>query len=303
MARHPALLARCTALLLWGLPGLAWASLALEGSATDVNCNPGRCEERYAISDPLLTRLAAQISAGQSSAASSGDLATGQLAALAQAAPFLGLPVVDPLGNLAIAQVVLGETVHVQGTVLSPVTGYLVARVLGQLTRGFEPGAFVGNSARGELAIGINDGSGVQQFGDVLGCELDGAACKALSLIDRQFTAPFQITPGQTDIHFDIRLTAIATNGGIADFSHTSFLALALPAGLSFTSDSGVFLSQAVPEPAGASLWLLGLGLLAGAFGRRQPTQASAASHSGAVNTKPSVDSTMDVVASASKLR
>lgn len=178
-----------------------------------------------------------------------------------------------------------------------------MTRVQGQLTRGFEPAGFAGTSARAELAISVDDGLGVQHFEDLLGCQREGDSCQAVTAIDHPFSVPILITPTQTRFQFDIRLTATAHNGGSADFSPTALQWLALPSGLSFSSDSGVFLSQAVPEPALSTLWLFGLALLAALRRRRQPTQVSSASHSGAVSTKPSVDSTMAVVASASKLR
>lgn len=109
-------------LLLWGLAGPASAGLALEGRAVDVNCSPGPCIQTYALDDPLLTAFAVSISAGQSVAGSRGHLATGELAALAQAAPVGPPSGIDPFGNLAIAQVTMAQTVQVQGAVLSPVT-------------------------------------------------------------------------------------------------------------------------------------------------------------------------------------
>jgi hypothetical protein len=55
---------------------------------------------------------------------------------------------------------------------------------------------------------------------------------------------------------------------GSADFAHTAQISLQLPAGFTFTSDSGVFLTQ-VPEPGEDLLLLLSLGLVGvGRFGR-----------------------------------
>jgi hypothetical protein len=58
-------------------------------------------------------------------------------------------------------------------------------------------------------------------------------------------------------------LQLACVSGEICDFSHTAALSFTLPGDLTFTSDSGVLLTQqgaaAVPEPA--SLALIGGGL------------------------------------------
>ena len=62
-----------------------------------------------------------------------------------------------------------------------------------------------------------------------------------------------------------VGLTAQAS-GLTLDLSHTAALALALPQGFTFTSDSGVFLSQVPPEtapvPEPGTWMLLGTGLV-----------------------------------------
>ncbi len=53
-------------------------------------------------------------------------------------------------------------------------------------------------------------------------------------------------------------LSAVVGPSGSAndDYSHTGTLTLTLPQGVSYTSDSGVFLTQAVATPEPSSLWL-----------------------------------------------
>jgi hypothetical protein len=59
------------------------------------------------------------------------------------------------------------------------------------------------------------------------------------------------------------------------DYSHTAALSFTLPQGVSYTSDSGVFLTQtqpsAVPEPSAVWLLLTGVGMVE-AFRRLRPS-------------------------------
>jgi hypothetical protein len=65
----------------------------------------------------------------------------------------------------------------------------------------------------------------------------------------------------------DFSFRAVLTSGYISDgffvFGSTANLSLELPAGVSYTSDSGVLLTQSVtqPVPLPATAWLMGLGL------------------------------------------
>lgn len=88
-------------------------------------------------------------------------------------------------------------------------------------------------------------------------------------------------------------LYAIATGVGNTSFGHTVGLGLELPAGATFTSDSGVFLTKtrepitggvqfgapptgAVPEPATWAMMLVGFGMVAGAARYRRRSTAAA---------------------------
>jgi len=62
------------------------------------------------------------------------------------------------------------------------------------------------------------------------------------------FDGVYALHGASGDITVSGALNVIGANGMSADFSHTALYGLDLPAGVSYTSDSGVFLS-AVPEP------------------------------------------------------
>jgi PEP-CTERM motif len=77
------------------------------------------------------------------------------------------------------------------------------------------------------------------------------------------FLGAITVTNGET-LPFYFLQTMNCNDGAVCDFSNTGQLALTLPAGDSFTSNSGVFLTQsgsAAPEPG--SLVLMGLGIAA----------------------------------------
>ena len=94
---------------------------------------------------------------------------------------------------------------------------------------------------------------------------------------DTRFTGIYAITGAHANIPVDFRLT-IDTDNATLDYTHTGSVGIGAVAGVSYTSDSGVFLtggSGAVPEPAAWALMLAGFGLVgAMARGRRAAVAA-----------------------------
>ena len=75
---------------------------------------------------------------------------------------------------------------------------------------------------------------------------------------------PFSLSNGT--FSFDWRLTVEAAGGASAEFGNTALVYLRLPEGVTFTSESGGFLAEAVPlvpEPSTSLLQLTGFGGLA----------------------------------------
>jgi hypothetical protein len=83
------------------------------------------------------------------------------------------------------------------------------------------------------------------------------------------------VTPGQVLgvlAHLDLRLKSDNNDHSVMNFGHTAQLGIEMPDGWTFTSSSGVFMSQlpaSVPEPAALLMWLAGFGL-AGVLGGRR---------------------------------
>ena len=91
------------------------------------------------------------------------------------------------------------------------------------------------------------------------------------SPLNTRFTGIYAITGATADIPLDFRLGLNVTNLAL-DYTHTGSVTIGHVAGVSFTSDSGVFLtaaSGAVPEPAAWALMMGGFGLV-GAMARRR---------------------------------
>lgn len=63
-------------------------------------------------------------------------------------------------------------------------------------------------------------------------------------------------------INLDLKLNVFC-QGADCDYSHTGLIDLSLPAGVTYTSASGVFLSSSVPEPASWAMTIGGIMLLA----------------------------------------
>ena len=66
------------------------------------------------------------------------------------------------------------------------------------------------------------------------------------------------------------------SNGMTCDFSNTGSISFGLPQGVSFTSDSGVFLTAATPVPATLPLLAGGLGMIGLGIRRKRKVPAAA---------------------------
>jgi hypothetical protein len=234
---------------------------------------------------------------------SSASLATGDLRARA-----LGGPISLVSGNLVVSQTTaaeasFGDTIHIVGAVGAMTEGHFTIHVDGSLTSSpFEalPGAPFGqfaatasasfsfsanNPILGALPGGLVQGnantSGVANSNPALCANATATnLCEIGGNVSFDFILPFDFSDTARTVNFTGALQAIAQAGGAADFSHTASVDIVLPAGLSFTSDSGVFLTQAevTPPPVGvvepASLSLLISGVLPLTLARRRKKAA-----------------------------
>lgn len=93
------------------------------------------------------------------------------------------------------------------------------------------------------------------------------------------YTETYNLIGASSDIRVSLEATLQCQNGYVCDFGDTAKLALFVPTGARFTSDSGVFLAGgrntgSVPEPATWALMIMGMGL-AGSALRRRPALAA----------------------------
>lgn len=86
----------------------------------------------------------------------------------------------------------------------------------------------------------------------------------------------YNIQGASAVVGVELTLEAIADLGSVSDFYHTGGLQLQAPGGVTFTSDSGVFLTAAVPEPATWAMLIGGFGMIGAISRRKRATQIAA---------------------------
>lgn len=199
------------------------------------------------------------------------SLATGQLNASTVAAQ-------NAVENRAYVIFTVSDRIEIISAVQEPVIGYLTLRVHGDVTRGTGPIADV-LSALGNIAVVVGSSPRLDYslyapgLGNPLGC----VGCNGIPYserevglnADRTFRFPFTITTGASvDLYATVQV--MSRNGGRANFENT--FGIELPAGVSFSSESGVFLTQSpVPEPTAMALLLLGLLVVTARCWLREP--------------------------------
>jgi hypothetical protein len=230
---------------------------------------------------------------GSAQATASADLATGQVHLFATAEYSAG-----DAGAAAIAAAGLNDTLHftIAGAAANTVTLVPVSFAFDGM---FTPGRPLGPSATlyynfsfgnarayefGDYGAGYYNGTSYPTFsfpatqGQTSGWQ--SASFTSYDPQDTRFSGIYAITGATADIPIAFGLQIIAGNNVTLDYSHTGSVSIGHVDGVSYTSDSGVFLTAAptvggVPEPFSWTLLVAGFAAV-GTMARRQRRTVSA---------------------------
>jgi hypothetical protein len=174
-----------------------------------------------------------------------------------------------PFEERASASVDLSDQFTILGDVVAPVTGTLSLAISGLIAAAPLPTDCFFCGSQSDVLAQLN----VRELSEVIP-EMDFEQWvlrnqlgdpPAVSIVGEILSVPFEVTPASRS--FELRALLIMNaygTGSVADFGNTAFLSIDLPEGLSFTSASGVLLteqpSNGVPEPG--SLALVGMAAL-----------------------------------------
>jgi hypothetical protein len=206
---------------------------------------------------------------------SSANLATGQLKAFVDSQP-------QQYTYYAISS--FGDTIHFVGLGNTPVPITLLMTV-----HGSSSGVVDGNSiGEAELRTGLQaaaaDINANPLNANLVSITNTGFGGGTVTVISQDrtniaFTLADTLTVSSfdPDLDFTASLAAEPATNGVtevtSDFGHTATLAIVLPSGVTFTSDSGALLSQApsaIPEPMSASLLTVAFAGIAAVRHRRK---------------------------------
>ena len=215
----------------------------------------------YSTPGSTATRFSVSASEPQSTASAYGDLRTGKVGAFAGTTP----------SGYAAASASISDTLSftIPGANASTITPlrYLVS--------------LHATSADAETVFAFGGGGNYTMFGRLnqpyyinpIGW---ASASSWMDGTTRYFDLTYNLVGADPTVGIGMTLEALAGLGSVTDFSNTAGISIIAPAGVTFTSQSGVFLSGAVPEPSSWTMLIAGFGVVGAMVRRRRRMAASA---------------------------